>query len=283
MTLYVRRTGASLALCRDRAFLVASRGGPLDVSNVDLESFAHLWALLARPMAQEDLFGTAASAGLSELVELLIDEEMVIPAKTAAAEESSDATGRKPCRHLVVGVTGAIQAAQVPSSIRELHDRLSEHTEVVLTDAATRFVTAAAFESLGFRTWIDAHTPRDGINVPHMHLAASAELVVIVPASAHTLHKLATGACSDLLSLVVAATKAPVVLVPSMNSAMWENSAIRRNVVQLRQDGLFVVEPGLGLAASHREAARPVLGGPGAFGADLVRLLAVILELQRAG
>ena len=87
-------------------------------------------------------------------------------------------------------------------------------------------------------------------DVWHVHLASRAEIIAVIPASAHALQRLATGACSDLLSLTVAATKAPVVLFPAMNANMWRHRAIARNVAQLRADGCYVVEPGPGFEVS---------------------------------
>src|SRR3989442_15074440 len=96
-----------------------------------------------------------------------------------------------------------------------------------------------------------------------MHLAKRAELVLVLPATARTLFRLAHGVCDDLLSLVVCATEAPVVVVPSMNPVMWRNPAVQRNVDLLRRGGRFIVEPGPGweVAGGKRAAGR---AGPGA-------------------
>ena len=90
------------------------------------------------------------------------------------------------------------------------------------------------------------------------------------------LHKLASGACSDLVSLIVAATKAPVVVAPSMNPEMWTHPAIQRNVAQLRADGVWVIEPGLGFEVGQRDA---IGVGPANFQiGSLLRGLAAILH-----
>jgi len=113
------------------------------------------------------------------------------------------------------------------------------------------------------------------------HLAEVAELVLVLPASANAVFRLAHGTCSDLLSLVVAGTRAPVVLAPSMSAAMWNHPAVRRNVARLRDDGAFVIEPGPGRAVGSD--ATCTVGGLGLGGdsAHLVGALVAVLELSR--
>jgi phosphopantothenoylcysteine synthetase/decarboxylase len=117
-------------------------------------------------------------------------------------------------------------------------------------------------------------------NVPHIHLARSADLVVVIPASAHTIHKLATGACSDLISLIVSATTAPVVLVPSMNRAMWEHWAVVQNLEQLRANGVFIIEPTTGVEVANRRDLRPEFGPIPSDTGLLTSALAAIAKLS---
>src|SRR5262249_25094160 len=148
------------------------------------------------------------------------------------------------CRHLVVGITGAIGAASVAPLIFSLAREFCREIDIILTEAALSFLNPAPFEHYGLRTWTKPSERRAEITGPHIHPAAP-EMVLVLPASARTIHKLAQGECSDLLSLVVAATRAPVVLAPAMNEAMWQSPAIARNVAQLRADGVYLIEPGL--------------------------------------
>lgn len=111
--------------------------------------------------------------------------------------------------------------------------------------------------------------------VPHAELADNADAVLVAPCSASTLHKLASGACSDLVSLVVAATKAPVIVAPSTNANMWAHPPVQRNVAQLRADGVWIVEPWRGTRVSKRGES-----GTGALGFNslgLFRILDLIL------
>jgi SAM-dependent methyltransferase len=103
----------------------------------------------------------------------------------------------------------------------------------------------------------DARAP-----VPHVNLAEWAELVLVCPASATTVSRIATGDCSDLVAAIVAATRAPVVVVPSMNDAMYESPAVQANLAVLRDHGRHVVHPALGIEVAHRPHERPALLGP---------------------
>jgi len=85
-----------------------------------------------------------------------------------------------------------------------------------------------------------------------------------MPASANALHRLGDAACTDLLSMTVAATRAPVVVVPAMNAAMWSNAGVQRNAARLREDGMYVVDPAqIFAAASLSEESASMYGGPG--------------------
>src|SRR5262249_55788498 len=88
------------------------------------------------------------------------------------------------------------------------------------------------------------------------------ELVVVCPASATTLSRIATGDCSDLVAAIVAATRAPVIVVPSMNEAMYGSPAVQANLQTLRDHGRYLVHPALGLEVAHAPHARRAMLGP---------------------
>src|SRR5262249_21836186 len=126
------------------------------------------------------------------------------------------------------------------------------------------FATRDLFEAYGVRTWVDAFERRDGIRVAHVSLGASADCVLVMPASASALQRLGDAACTDLMSMTVAASEAPVIVVPAMNSVMWSNPGVRRNAQRLRDDGMYVVDPTLIVAAAAlAEGASAMVGGPG--------------------
>jgi phosphopantothenoylcysteine synthetase/decarboxylase len=123
---------------------------------------------------------------------------------------------------------------------------------------------------------------RGETNVPHIALATRADIVLVAPASAHTIHRLASGSCSDLLSLTVAATRAPVVVVPAMNSAMLSCRAVERNIARLKSDGFYVVEPGLGFEVSNTSDGNLGFCGAAVNERNVAMVLRGVLNLHAA-
>lgn len=143
-------------------------------------------------------------------------------------------------------VTGGIAAYKAAFLVRLLIQR-GAIVRVVMTEAATEFVTPLTFEVLSGNpvSW-DLFAPRDEPSVEHVALATWAERVIVAPATADFISKAACGAADDLASTVLAAARCPVFMAPAMNAGMWENPAVMRNVATLRSDGRFLVEPGSG-------------------------------------
>ena len=148
---------------------------------------------------------------------------------------------------VVVGVTGSIAAYKAAALVSALVQH-GARVDVILTEAGARFVTAATFAAL---TAGDVHTamfaPR---GIPHVALAAAADLLVIAPATAHSLARLAHGIADDLLALTALGTRAPVLVAPAMEAEMWTHPATRRNLAQLQADGVTVAGPVSGRHAS---------------------------------
>jgi len=151
---------------------------------------------------------------------------------------------------IILGVTGSIAAYKAV----ELASKLTQagaKVEVVMTGSATKFVTPLTFHSItGRKALTDAFKAVSDDNVNHVALGEAADLVVIAPASAATMAKLAAGICDDMLTLVVMATKAPVILAPAMNVNMFENAANQENLAKLKARGFTVVDPEYGRLAS---------------------------------
>jgi hypothetical protein len=175
--------------------------------------------------------------------------------------------GEQQCGHLVVALTGSIIAGLMAPVILSLcYAGFHSQMDLILTEAALRFTTSDFFEFYGIRTWVDAFDRRDGVHVPHIALGQSADCLLVMPASAACCQRLANGACSDLLSMTVAATMAPVIIAPAMNTAMWNHAAVQRNVQRLRDDGMYVIEPGLIFSAVELvHHGTPMYGGLGTF------------------
>jgi SAM-dependent methyltransferase/3-polyprenyl-4-hydroxybenzoate decarboxylase len=194
---------------------------------------------------------------VDELVALLVADGVLVPARDPMPPRPAAGL-----RRVVLGISGAVAAVDAPAVIRGLHG-LGCDVRVALTRNATRLVSRAALDALTHHAvWTGLWQRDAGTPVPHVNLAEWAELVVVCPASATTLSRIATGDCSDLVAAIVAATRAPVIVVPSMNDAMYESPAVQANLAALRDHGRHVVHPALGVVVAHRRHARPALLGP---------------------
>lgn len=149
-------------------------------------------------------------------------------------------------KRLVLGVTGGIAAYKAAELARLL---VKEGAEVhaVLTQSGARFVTPATFQALtGRPAWTDMWDARMPDNMAHIDLSRGADAIVVAPASADFLAKLAHGQADDLLSTLCLARDCPLIVAPAMNRQMWENPATQRNKSQLLQDGVTVLGPACG-------------------------------------
>ncbi|HZO23610.1 MAG TPA: bifunctional phosphopantothenoylcysteine decarboxylase/phosphopantothenate--cysteine ligase CoaBC [Steroidobacteraceae bacterium] len=149
-------------------------------------------------------------------------------------------------KRILLGVTGGIAAYKSPDLVRRLRERGAE-VQVVMTAGAREFVTPLTFQAVSGRAvrlelWDEAAEAAMG----HIELARWAQLVMVAPASADFLARLATGQADDLLSTLCLATQAPLAVAPAMNHVMWANAATRANVATLQQRGVQVLGPAEG-------------------------------------
>ncbi|QQS24750.1 MAG: bifunctional phosphopantothenoylcysteine decarboxylase/phosphopantothenate--cysteine ligase CoaBC [Actinomycetota bacterium] len=173
-------------------------------------------------------------------------------------------------RRVVLGVTGGIAAYKAVEVSRRLVDA-GAHVVPVMTRAAERFLgratlSALASEPVHTELW-DAPDP-----IPHTHIAQSADLVLVAPATARLLGAYATGLATDLLTNVLLATRAPVVVCPAMHTEMWEHPAVQDNLAVLRRRGVVVVEPEDGRLAGG-DVGRGRLAAPERIVAEVERVL----------
>jgi len=144
---------------------------------------------------------------------------------------------------IVLGVTGSVaafKAAELASTLVKLNHDV--HT--ILTNAATKFITPLTFQSLTkHKTYVDMFDEIIFEDVRHISLAQRADVFVIAPASANIIGKIANGIADDMLSTVVMATKAPVIIAPAMNTAMYENPVVQANIAKLAGLGYHFVQP----------------------------------------
>ena len=149
-------------------------------------------------------------------------------------------------KKILLGVTGSIAVYKACELVRLLV-RDGAEVQVVMSPAAEKFVGAMTFEALSHRPVRTALFDREAeMAMSHIELARWADAVVIAPASAHCLGKLAAGLADDLLTTLCLATRAPILLAPAMNTAMWENPATREHVRTLTERGIQVISPDVG-------------------------------------
>lgn len=149
-------------------------------------------------------------------------------------------------KRIVLGVTGGV-AAYKAAELARLMVKAGMDVQVVMTEAARHFVGAATFQAItGHPVFGDLWDDRVDNGMAHIDLGRGADVILVAPASADFLAKLAQGSASDLLSTLCLARNCPLVVAPAMNRQMWEAAATRRNVDQLRADGVTLIGPDSG-------------------------------------
>src|SRR5580658_2846136 len=153
---------------------------------------------------------------------------------------------------LIIG--GGIAAYKALDLIRRLKER-HIHVRCVLTRAAQQFVTPLTASALSNeRCYTDLFDPESEFDAGHIRLARDCDLIVVAPATADLMAKMAQGHADDLASAILLAASRPVLLAPAMNPLMWSNAATRRNAAQLQRDGIGFVGPNAGEMAEAGEA-----------------------------
>jgi phosphopantothenoylcysteine decarboxylase / phosphopantothenate---cysteine ligase len=189
-------------------------------------------------------------------------------------------------KRILLGITGGI-AAYKAAELTRLLVREGADVRVVLTAAGGRFVTAVTLQALSGQTvWTDLWDPRVSDNMGHIELSRDRDLIVVAPASADFLAKLAHGLADDLLSTLCLARRCPLVVAPAMNVEMWESAPTRRNLAALGADGVRIAGPaagdqacgetGMGRMLEPAELLRDIAAGlqPGALSGKRVLVTA---------
>lgn len=161
---------------------------------------------------------------------------------------------------LIIG--GGIAAYKALDLIRRLKERRIR-VRVVLTRAATQFVTPLAASALSNeRCYTDLFDPQSEFDAGHIRLARDCDLIVVAPATADLMAKMANGHADDLASAILLASDKKILLAPAMNPLMWNNAATRRNVAQLQRDGIAMIGPNAGEMAEANEAGTGRMADP---------------------
>ena len=162
-------------------------------------------------------------------------------------------------KRIVLGVTGGIAAYKAAELVRLLGKQGAE-VQVAMTEGATHFVTATTFQALsGKPVYLDQWDARMPNAMAHIDLSRAADLIVVAPASADFLARIASGMADDLLATMVLARDCPLLVVPAMNRQMWENPATQRNIAQLQSDGVEILGPASGEQACGEVGAGRML------------------------
>ena len=153
---------------------------------------------------------------------------------------------------IVLGITGGIaayKAADIASKLTQAGARV----EVVMTESATRFIAPLTLRSITGRPVVtDMFEPASEFSLEHIALAEAADVVTIAPATANTIAKIAAGIADDMLTCLVLATKAPVIVAPAMNDNMFQNPVTQENLAKLKARGFIIIEPAYGRLASGK-------------------------------
>ena len=153
-------------------------------------------------------------------------------------------------KNVVLGVTGSIAAYKAVDIASKLTQK-GITVDVVMTKSAREFVTPLTFRSITHRPVVtDMFDLASEFSVEHVALAEKADVVVIAPATANTIAKLAAGIADEMICSTVLATKAPVIVAPAMDAGMWQNAVTQENINRLRSRGFIIVGPGYGRLAS---------------------------------
>ena len=149
-------------------------------------------------------------------------------------------------KKILLGVTGGIAAYKSAELVRLLRKQ-GDEVRVVMTQSAQQFVTPITFQALsGQRVYTDLFNAEESQGMDHIHLARWADVILIAPASANVIAKIANGFADDLLTTLCLAAKIPVCIAPAMNQQMWSNEAVQANLQILRERKVKIFGPGEG-------------------------------------
>ena len=150
---------------------------------------------------------------------------------------------------VLLGITGGIAAYKMASVASALR-KMGANTHVIMTENATKFIAPLTFETLtNNRCVVDTFARDFQYDVAHVSLAKASDVILIAPATANVIAKLAHGLADDMLTTTVLAARCPKLIAPAMNTAMLENPATQENLTALRRYGFTVIEPAVGMLA----------------------------------
>ena len=145
-------------------------------------------------------------------------------------------------KNIVIGISGGIAVYKVVDVVNNL-TKMGYNVDVIMTDNAIQFVRPLTFQTLSHNKVItNQFDPVEKWDTEHISLGKKADLFVVAPATANIIGKIANGIADDMLTTTIMATTAPRMIIPAMNTAMWENPIVQHNVKKLRDFGYIVTE-----------------------------------------
>ncbi|HEY5921024.1 MAG TPA: flavoprotein [Kofleriaceae bacterium] len=270
---WIRSQRACVAEAGDVLLLVGRDGGVRKLDGDSAELAREALGFFAKPHDEAELIAhvEALAGPLDERRQVVRD--LVALLRDAGAIEEARAPAPVAGINVVVAVSGAIAASHAPLLVSALQRR-GHAVEVALTETAQRFVAIDTLTAQLQREVYTSMWPRAAhVPVPHVALARWADLVVVYPASATTLARIANGDFSDLVSALALTTRAPVVIVPSMNIDMLESAAVQRNLETLRADGFTLVHGVPSQEVADAPATRGSIGGSAPAAAEVAALI----------
>jgi phosphopantothenoylcysteine decarboxylase/phosphopantothenate--cysteine ligase len=200
-------------------------------------------------------------------------ESAALPAAIAEPRPTFRSASSSSLAKVTLIIGGGIAAYKSLDLIRRLKERDCE-VRCVLTAAAQQFVTPLAASALAHtRVYTDLFDAQSEFDAGHIRLARDCDLVIVAPATADLMAKMANGLGNDLASAILLATNRKVLLAPAMNPLMWSNAATRRNVARLVQDGAVIIGPNAGEMAERGEAGTGRMAEPLEIAEAAIKLL----------
>lgn len=152
-------------------------------------------------------------------------------------------------KNILLGVSGGIAVYKAVALVSKL-TQAGFHVKVIMTESATKFVTPLTFQVMSKNeVYVDTFDEKDPGAIAHIDLADWADLIIVAPATANIIGKLANGIADDMLTTTLLAATCPVWIAPAMNVHMYDHPAVKRNIAQLSKDGYSFIEPSEGYLA----------------------------------
>ncbi|OPB32414.1 bifunctional phosphopantothenoylcysteine decarboxylase/phosphopantothenate--cysteine ligase CoaBC [Bartonella sp. AR 15-3] len=207
--------------------------------SLEIQEFLRIRAAQKNISIEEEIF---------HLLNNLAETSIISPRQASATEQQSLKS-----KSILLIIGGSIAAYKALDLIRRLRER-GAHLNIVMTRAAQKFITPLSAEVLnGGNVYNDLFSREEEQDVAHIRLARQADLIIVAPATANRIAKIATGIADDLANCTILAARCPLLIAPAMNQTMWTHPATIRNIAKLREDGVHIVGPEVGEMAEQNE------------------------------